>query len=445
LAPYHQAPIALGPRLGFAYDVFGDGTTAIRGGGGMFYNRLDGNQYYGLSGQAPITYQQSVTTLTLSQIATLDGGQPPSLSSLPIAPIAPTIYPKNVPWDKVINASVDIQRTFGSNIVVDLGYNMNYSWNQHLSYDANYTPVGTGWPFTPSNLNPTTAGNTSADVGSIFERTLYPGYGAITENEFWGHAIYHALTLTAQKRYSHGLVVGLAYTFSKALGTTSFTPGIPNNEEWNYGRLSTDRRSNLQLNYSYDLPNLAKRYSIRGLGIVTDHWIFSGIFSVQSGAPFNPGCSLTSGSPGVSGGYTGATDVSQRCEVIGNPLANIPAGTYFNPAAYAMPALATGPDNSIVGPPALGNQGGGAGALTYPHITNFDMTVTKSIPLGSEKRVLKFQAQAYNALNHPQFNAMNTGVQFNPSTNVVSNATAVGLPTGTLPARVLAFSARFQF
>jgi hypothetical protein len=131
--------------------------------------------------------------------------------------------------------------------------------------------------------------------------------------------------------------------------------------------------------------------------------------------------------------------------VIGNPLANIPAGTYFNPAAYAMPALATGPDNSMVGPPVLGNQGGGAGALTYPHVTNLDLTVTKSVPLGSEKRVLKFQVQAYNALNHPEFNAMNAGIQFNPANNAVSNATAVGLPTGTLPARVMAFSARLQF
>jgi hypothetical protein len=148
----------------------------------------------------------------------------------------------------------------------------------------------------------------------------------------------------------------------------------------------------------------------------------------------------------VTGGYTGTPDVSQRCQVIGNPLANIPAGTYFNPAAFAMPALATGPDNSIVGPPALGNLGGGAGVLTYPHITNFDLTMTKNFPLGIDtRRVLRFQVQAYNAFNHPEFNGMNTGITFNPTTNAVSNATAVGLPTGTLPARVMAFTVRLQF
>jgi hypothetical protein len=445
LAPYHQSPLALGPRFGFAYDVFGDSTTAVRGGAGLFYNRLDGNQYYGLSGQAPTTYQQTVNNVTFAQIATLDGGAPPSLSSLSIAPIAPTAWPANVPWDKVLNASIDLQHTFGTNIVVDVGYNLNYSMDQHLTYDANPIPIGTGWPFTPSNLNPTTTGSTSADIGSIFERTLYPGFGSITENAFWGHANYNALTVTAQKRYSHGVAAGVSYTFSRAMGLTSYTPGIPNNEEWNYGRLSTDRRSNLQFNYSYDFPNLGKKFGIKPLGAVIDHWVFSGIIAIQSGAPFNPSCGLTSGSPSVSGGYTGTPDVSQRCEVIGNPLANIPAGTFFNPNAYAMPALATGPDNSLVGPPALGDQGGGAGALTYPRVTNFDLTLTKNIPLGSEKRVLKFQAQAYNALNHPQFNAMNTGIQFNPATNAVSNATSVGLPTGTFPARVMAFSARLQF
>jgi outer membrane receptor protein involved in Fe transport len=446
LAPYHQAPIAAAPRIGFAYDLTGDGKTALRGGWGMFFNRLDGNQYYGLSGQPPTAYPVTVNTLTLSQIAAQNTGAPPSLSSLSIAPLAPTAWPAQVPWDAVMNSSINLQRQVGRALVVEVGYTLSYSYNQHLTYNINYIPLGTGWPFNPANLNPTTAGNTSADIGSIFERTKYPGYGAITENAMIGHDNYNAFTSSLQQRLWHGLVVGAAYTYSKALGTTAYTPAVANNEAWNYGRLSIDRRNNLQISYYYDFPNVAKRYGVKGLGLVIDHWTFSGITSVQSGAPFNPGCGLTSGAAGVTGGYTGTPDVSQRCQVIGNPLANIPAGTYFNPAAFAMPALATGPDNSIVGPPALGNLGGGAGVLTYPRITNFDLTITKNFPLGVDtRRVLRFQVQAYNAFNHPEFNAMNTGIQFNPTTNAVSNGTSVGLPTGTLPARVMAFTARLQF
>ena len=86
-----------------------------------------------------------------------------------------------------MNASIDVQRTLGSNTMVDVGYTWNYSYNQHVTYDANWIPIGTGWPFTPSNLNPTTAGNTSADIGSIFERTIYPGYGTVTDAAMVGH------------------------------------------------------------------------------------------------------------------------------------------------------------------------------------------------------------------------------------------------------------------
>ena len=253
------------------------------------------------------------------------------------------------------------------------------------------------------------------------------------------------------KRYSHGLALGASYTFSKALGTTGYSPvltganGIPSNEAWFYGRSGTDRPSNLQVTYSYDIPGIAKMLGAKGLGLITDHWQLSGISSILSGAPYNPGCSLTSGSTGVTGGYTGTPDLGQRCQVIGDAKSNIPDGTYFNPNAFAMSALATGPNNSIVGPPALGNLGGGSGVLTYPRLVNFDLTLSKSIPLGSDKRILKFQAQAYNVFNHAEFNGMNTGIQFNPTNNTVSNATAVGLPTGTAPARIMAFSARLQF
>ena len=63
--------------------------------------------------------------------------------------------------------------------------------------------------------------------------------------------------------------------------------GIPSNSQWNYGRQSYDRTHNATLTYNYDIPGIAKKYGIRGLGLVTDNWSLSGITAVHSGAPYD--------------------------------------------------------------------------------------------------------------------------------------------------------------
>jgi len=358
-----------------------------------------------------------------------------------------------VPFDAVQNASLDVQRNVGRTMVVDIGYTLNRSYNQKLTYNVNSIPIGAGWPFTPSALDPTTSDGSSNTIaqwqGGILQRTIYPGYNAINSAYFLGHNIYNGLTLNISKRASRGLAWGAVYTYSKGMGTTTYTPVVANNEAWNYGRLGSDRTHNLQINYNYEIPGPAKALGIRGLGIITDHWSLSGITSVQSGGPFNPGCGFTSGTASVTGGFTGTPDLGNRCNVVGNPYAGIGTNgngqVYFNPTAYAMPALPTGPNFSIVGPPALGNNNGGAGNLSNPHVTNFDVTLTKTIPLGSEKRILRVQAQAYNVFNHTEISSIGSGIQFSPTTNAVTNGQTLGYITGANNARVLAFSARVQF
>jgi hypothetical protein len=235
------------------------------------------------------------------------------------------------------------------------------------------------------------------------------------------------MAVNVSRRYSHGLQWGAVYTFSKAMGTTAFTPVVADNEAWNYGRLSSDRRHNLQVNYSHDIPGIAKHYDIKYLGAITDHWSLSGITSFQSGSPYNPSCAPTSGSASITGGFSGTPDLAGsnattaiRCNVIGDPLPNIGANgngaVYFNAEAFAMLALPTGPNNSIQGPPAWGNLGGGNGVLTRPHVTNFDVTLSKNVPLGKWKRVLRFPAQAYNVFNHTEISGIGTGIQFSPAT-----------------------------
>jgi hypothetical protein len=93
----------------------------------------------------------------------------------------------------------------------------------------------------------------------------------------------------------------------------------------------------------------------------------------------------------------------------------------------------------------LGNLGGGSGDLSLPRVTNFDVTMSKIIPLGSEKRVLKIQCQAYNVFNHTEISGIGTGAQYNFTTNLLTNGQTIGYENAAANSRIMAFTARFQF
>jgi hypothetical protein len=181
------------------------------------------------------------------------------------------------------------------------------------------------------------------------------------------------------------------------------------------------------------------------LGAFTDRWVLSGIFSMQSGAPFNPGPPNVNGTepdytgtPDLPNPAAGAANLGARVNMISNPMANVPAGLYYNPAAFAPPAL-----GSTITTPVLGNLGGGAGVMSLPRVTNLDITMAKFIPAFGEKRGIRLQFQAYNVFNHPEYNGVGTALTWDASGNQTS--VSAGVFNGTLPARILAFSARFEF
>ena len=219
---------------------------------------------------------------------------------------------------------------------------------------------------------------------------------------------------------------GASYTFGKALGTASadgdavssyFSPRF-----WNYGPLSYNRTQIMSINYLYDLPKPGK-LRWRPARWVLSNWQLSGITTFQTGSPFTPGFTTTNGAD-----ITGSTD-SARIEVLSNPYNDIPAGHYFNPAAFAVPAKAT-----------FGNAG--PNILYGPGVNNWDLSMTRRFHLG-ESRQLSVRGEAFNVWNHTQFSGVYSTAQFQPTGAQIDPA--FGLPSSARSPRNVQLSARFTF
>lgn len=427
--PYTTSAIAPGPRIGFAYDVFGNGKTAIRGGFGAFFNRLDGNQVYGMSGAPPVAFTQadnfdcisSGTAACPSGTAGLQGIQTAGTGGL-ISPATVNFFGGPVPWLVVRNGSLGVQQDLGFNTVLDVAWTGNFT--RHANLRINLNPIPLGADFT--DLNPVT-GQSLTQNGSVLERAGYPGWQDVNEEAFSGLTNYNALNVSVQRRLSNGLLLGVAYTWSKALTLGTVDPLLTQaqNDTRYYGPAGTDRHQNLLVNYSYDLPNITRKWNNAFLGFALDHWTFSGLTTLQTGAPYTvsySGGDITgSGSESPRPNYTGGIkDLnainSGSCKGWGSAGAGIKY--IFNPCAFAAPVQA-----ASFNP----NANGGAGGLNYTACTalclgnegnnelysnglnNFDLTLEKRFPIGKEgRRAFRFQFQAYNAFNHPQFNGQNT-------------------------------------
>ena len=438
--PYFTKWLTVAPRLGFALDLFGNGKTAIRGGFGVFPNRESGQLFNGssgmvMSGQAPVISTASLSWNTLNNLSSLTS---------PVSPIAVTTWQGKTPISKAFNASFGVQQNIGYNMVFDVSYVGAWAQNQPLAVNINPVPLWSCY-----------------NCGSYDQNLLrsYVGYQDVDIEEFIGYNNYHSLQSTLQRRFSDGLMVGVAYTMSKQLSLGSqdqlLSPSV--NRERNYGGGPVGH--NVMINYSYDIPSLSKKLSSQPgkalVGAVMDHWALSGITHLASGSAYTVGCSINGQYDG-----TGTPSETTRCDQLSNPSSGR-GKLAFNPAAYTIAAahtLGNAPQNNLVG----------------PGIENFDVTLRKSIPLGGERRKLKLEAQAFNVFNHPQFKGVSSSLTFSCGadgrgmTNSKDGCTATdgwvlsttGLSTtgkpgsgvgayssqsGTQEARIIGFNARIEF
>lgn len=428
--PQRKTPFRVAPRIGFAWDVTSDGRTAIRGGAGTFYDRYADDNVLDLVELPPLlnTYTTNYTTIaellaspltaTPTNVRLIDGFEPPV----------------------VHNWSLGIQRDIGWNFVGDLAYVGNAARNQRIDRQINGRPYG--FTYRPENLDPTNViGGQPQPLPDNLLRP-YMGYANITNRTYEGYGDFHSLQFTLNRRRSgDGLSFGLSYTHqlsNKVLG--AIDPFLADNRARNY-RWATGanggRPHTLVFHYSYEVPNLGRRWNNSVVKGVFDNWQVSGVTSLLSGTRQGFGYSFTAVPTGTLTGQGAINGGGSRVVILCDP--NLSRGDRTFERQFRTECIGPPTDEFRMGT-SLGDEYIGPGHM------NWDISFFKHVPMGGARR-LQFRVELYNAFNTDQWNwnAVNTTAQFNYVTGEQTNAAFGSINGNTLSARRIQLGARFTF
>jgi hypothetical protein len=240
------------------------------------------------------------------------------------------------------------------------------------------------------------------------------------------------MQLTLNRRMTQGLQFGIAYTFSKTLGLADndfdTQTAYFSFRERDYGLLGWDRPHAFVINYSYQVPSLGRMWNNKVADAVLGGWQISGITTFAGGSPLNPGFSTVDGAE-----ITGSSD-GARIDLVGDPYLPKSERTWsrnFNTEAFARPAVRS-----------FGNAG--IGYLRSPGTNNWDLTISKRVPLGADNsRYFQFRTELFNAFNHTQYSGYDTGARFDAAGKQV-NAN-FGAYNGARDPRRIQLSLRIMF
>lgn len=392
------------PRIGFAWDPTGHGTMSIRGGYGIFWDHMNGNEVNteSLEGTPPAAQSPSVYNIVGYENV---GGTQLNF------PLATTALEGQIFWPYVQQWNLTVERNLGTNTVLSVGYvgskgthlTDQRDLNQIQPLPASQNPFGTGQPITSANCSNLSGPNGTALTGQAAINLSvacgndpdpyrpFTGFGNITFLESQANSDYNSLQAYLRRTVGR-LNFSLAYTYSHSIDDSSdrYDTVFVNsyNLRQSYANSTFDMTHSISASYVYKLPEL--RHSNAWLRDTVGGWEVSGIATLHSGNPF----SVSNGVYGDNAGVANGVGTGSFPDICGNIHAapsesNVPGifgPLLYNPGAFCAPTGLTFGD-------------AGRNILRNPFLTDFDMGFFKDVPLHSEKVHLQFRAEAFNIFN----------------------------------------------